>query len=281
MFGARASVLLDAHKNLVALTNSLSPDAERVARSPKFVLTPAQVIAQAYARRFATHLPSTAVLPRGQRGEWLDCTVTAAAGAPRVLEVSSKRVLFPSDTRLVPAYHIELLTRAGDGDQTNRGYGEVVAADDGRSSWNASLTASDSFHDRVWADSKGVPADAPLTDATPHPSGTPDRVRSTHAAPTMVTVEGLNRSPDGTLAGRMAWAGESAGYPSFQAVSIDLGMRFAGKTIKIRFRVGTDDGTGEPGWDIDRIAFGTSAFDGITNTPFPALFDDAGACNGR
>jgi hypothetical protein len=83
------------------------------------------------------------------------------------------------------------------------------------------------------------------------------------------------------LAGRMAWAGSSGSYPSFEDVAIDLGNKLAGETIEIRFRIGTDDGTGAPGWDIDRIAFGTSSFDGITNAPFAALRDDNKVCNGR
>jgi hypothetical protein len=47
----------------------------------------------------------------------------------------------------------------------------------------------------------------------------------------------------------------------------------AGKKVKVRFRVGTDDGTGAPGWDIDDVAFG-----GITNKPFGTLVDQN--CNG-
>ena len=41
----------------------------------------------------------------------------------------------------------------------------------------------------------------------------------------------------------------------------------------IRFRVGADDSTGAPGWEIDDIAFS-----GITNTPFPALLPESSVC---
>ena len=41
----------------------------------------------------------------------------------------------------------------------------------------------------------------------------------------------------------------------------------------IRFRIGADESTGAPGWDIDNIAV-----TGITNTPFTALVGETGSC---
>ncbi len=75
------------------------------------------------------------------------------------------------------------------------------------------------------------------------------------------------------LAGRKAWAGQSTGYPDYVNASLDLGTKLAGKTVKVRFRVGADDGGGAPGWDIDDISFA-----GITNTPFSTLIDDVVPC---
>jgi hypothetical protein len=80
------------------------------------------------------------------------------------------------------------------------------------------------------------------------------------------------------LAGRMAWIGASANYPQYTPVSLNLGKDFAGKTIKLRFRIGTDDGTSATGWDIDDIAFGTAEAPSLTNTPFAAVHDNAGTC---
>ena len=84
------------------------------------------------------------------------------------------------------------------------------------------------------------------------------------------------------LAGRRAWAGLSTGFANnqFVNVNLDLGTKVAGKAVKVRFRLGTDDGAGAPGWDIDDIAFG-----GITNKPFGTLADqnckaDAGVSDG-
>jgi MYXO-CTERM domain-containing protein len=64
-------------------------------------------------------------------------------------------------------------------------------------------------------------------------------------------------------------------YPAMQQVSLNLGMQLAGKMVKIRFRIGTDEGSGAAGWDVDNIAFG-----GITNTPFGSLVDNATAACG-
>jgi hypothetical protein len=52
-------------------------------------------------------------------------------------------------------------------------------------------------------------------------------------------------------------------------------MQLAGKTVSVRFRIGTDEGTGAGGWDIDKIAF-----TGITNTPFPSIVDNVTAACG-
>ncbi|WP_394829459.1 M36 family metallopeptidase [Pendulispora albinea] len=70
------------------------------------------------------------------------------------------------------------------------------------------------------------------------------------------------------LKGRKAWSGEEK---DAKTVSLNLGKALAGKTVKVRFRIGTDTDTGAAGWDIDDIAFG-----GITNKPFATRVD--GAC---
>ncbi len=79
---------------------------------------------------------------------------------------------------------------------------------------------------------------------------------------------------DNPLAGREAFVSRSTGYPaSFVKESLDLGTEYAGKTVRVRFRIGTDEGGSSPGWEIDDVAFG-----GITNTPFPSRVPDATSC---
>jgi len=80
---------------------------------------------------------------------------------------------------------------------------------------------------------------------------------------------------DNPLQGRRAFAATSTGYPTMTAVTVDLGTALAGKAIKVRFRLGTDTGTGAPGWLVDNIGF-----QGITNKPFPTQAADAAACSG-
>ncbi|MBM4380224.1 MAG: M36 family metallopeptidase, partial [Deltaproteobacteria bacterium] len=76
------------------------------------------------------------------------------------------------------------------------------------------------------------------------------------------------------LKGRKAWSGRSNGYPQFLTVTVDLGTRFAGKILQIRFRVGTDDGTAATGWDLDDFQFAN-----LDNTPFPAMVLQSAECN--
>ena len=75
---------------------------------------------------------------------------------------------------------------------------------------------------------------------------------------------------DSPLSGRRGFAGVLAAWTP---VTVDLGTALAGKTVKVRFRVGTDGGTSDLGWDIDDLGFA-----GITNKPFATLVDDAVVC---
>ncbi len=75
------------------------------------------------------------------------------------------------------------------------------------------------------------------------------------------------------LAGRPAIGGTTAGFPALLPASLDLGTRYAGKTVRIRFRLGADNGAAATGWVLDDLTFS-----GITNTPFTKICSDMGAC---
>src|SRR6185295_5092422 len=62
---------------------------------------------------------------------------------------------------------------------------------------------------------------------------------------------------------RMAFTGESLAYPAYENTVADFGTMHQGKTVLLRFRVGTDEAAGAPGWDLDSLQI-----TGITNTPF-------------
>ncbi len=83
----------------------------------------------------------------------------------------------------------------------------------------------------------------------------------------------LANNPANPLSGRKAFGGQNAAYPAMDTVTLDFGTRFAGMSVKLRFRVGADGAVGAPGWDIDDIAF-----EGITGTPFPTQVEDSTPC---
>jgi hypothetical protein len=75
------------------------------------------------------------------------------------------------------------------------------------------------------------------------------------------------------LAGRPAFVGRSAGWPAMQPVTLALGTSYGGRTVQLRFRMGSDAvGTGGS-WDIDDLAF-----DGISNLPFVELVSESDPC---
>lgn len=74
-------------------------------------------------------------------------------------------------------------------------------------------------------------------------------------------------------AGRPAFVGRNTGWPNFIGAALNLGTTYANQQVKIRFRVGADESTGAPGWEIDDIVIG-----GLTNTPFTALVGSTGVC---
>ncbi|MFO0581861.1 MAG: hypothetical protein U0229_06300 [Anaeromyxobacter sp.] len=77
-------------------------------------------------------------------------------------------------------------------------------------------------------------------------------------------------------AGRPAFVNRMVGWPAFANVTIDAGTAFAGQDVRIRFRTGSDESTGAPGWEIGNLVIG-----GLTNTPFPALVPNASTAVAR
>jgi hypothetical protein len=78
---------------------------------------------------------------------------------------------------------------------------------------------------------------------------------------------------DNPLVNRQAFIGKSLSFPALQPVSLDFGQALAGKTVRFRFRIGTDTGVAAPGWDVDNIQVV-----GATNTPFPSRGPDDSTC---
>jgi hypothetical protein len=80
---------------------------------------------------------------------------------------------------------------------------------------------------------------------------------------------------DNPLGGRPAFVGRSSGFPARQRLTLDLGTAFAGQTARIRFRIATDAGVGDVGWELDNLEFL-----GITNLPFSTFVADLNKCRG-
>jgi hypothetical protein len=80
---------------------------------------------------------------------------------------------------------------------------------------------------------------------------------------------------DNPLAGREGFSGNNASFPQFDTLTLDFGTQFAGQSVLLRFRLGTDFCCAAAGWEIDDIAVS-----GITNTPFPGFVPEPTRCSG-
>jgi Zn-dependent metalloprotease len=78
---------------------------------------------------------------------------------------------------------------------------------------------------------------------------------------------------DNPLLGRPAYSSTNASFPSSENVVLNFGTQFAGQSVQLRFRIGTDFCCNAEGWLIDDIAV-----TGITNTPFPGIIPEPDVC---
>jgi hypothetical protein len=96
-----------------------------------------------------------------------------------------KKVLYPQDGGVVPAYYVEIETARGPA------YSHVVSAADGTVLFKNDLVRFDSFSYRVFADGgTRIPWDGPQGNAAaPHPTGKPDGFKPTWAPTSLVTLQ--------------------------------------------------------------------------------------------
>ena len=76
------------------------------------------------------------------------------------------------------------------------------------------------------------------------------------------------------LGGRAAFVAESPGYPEFASATLQLGRRYGGQTVLLRFRIASDAGTASTGWDLDDIRVS-----GVSEPPFDAVVPQAQSCS--
>jgi hypothetical protein len=207
VFLARANVVLDGAQNLVSLTSTLIPAwvSDTAASGPE--MSAGLALGKAYVRAGGPELLSAAVTESEELEDgWRNYEISTPAGLLGVVEAAARPVMFAEDDRLVAAYHIELTTRSPLTHE-NQANGFVIASDDGRLLWRASLTAHEAFTYRVWADPNGdhIPMDGPLVDSTPHPTGVPENIQPAFAAPILIQMDGFNKNKD-------PWLDASATY---------------------------------------------------------------------
>jgi hypothetical protein len=80
----------------------------------------------------------------------------------------------------------------------------------------------------------------------------------------------LDATAGNPLGGRPAYSRQNPSYPDHDKVTLDFGTTLAGKTVKLRFRVGSDANAGAEGWFVDDIVFA-----GIVGTPFATVVANA------
>lgn len=84
----------------------------------------------------------------------------------------------------------------------------------------------------------------------------------------------LSTRADNPLGGRRAFSGASAGWPALQALELDLGTAFAGRSLRFSLRIGTDQATSADGWVLGGVEV-----DGVDRPPFDAWGADATDCD--
>lgn len=187
LYRSSVKVLLRGQGGLAAINGRL-----RTAPRPlPFSLRADEAVARALEENSGLALRATDLTHRS--GERFDLRAHPA------LQLSegawARRVYFPLEDRLVPAYRVEFYASLPDS-ADSEAFRYLIAADDGRVLEQQSLTVSEAFTYRVWAAPDFRPLDGPQEDFTPHPTGIPDGATPPFSAPSLVTVEGFNRFGD-------------------------------------------------------------------------------------
>jgi hypothetical protein len=78
------------------------------------------------------------------------------------------------------------------------------------------------------------------------------------------------------LGERPAFVAESPGYPDFIGASLDFGSGYGGRTVQVRFRIGSDASVDSPGWELDDITVA-----GVAEAPFDAVVAHSENCTNR
>ena len=75
------------------------------------------------------------------------------------------------------------------------------------------------------------------------------------------------------IADRWAFSGDSPGFPEYRDVNLNFGQTLSGRSVRIRFRIGTDVAVGGIGWYVDTVLFS-----GIEEAPFTGFIENKDDC---
>ena len=192
VFRDELKLMMDRDNNLIAASGYIASKGE-LGKSgvASFRLQESQAIAAALADYADGAVNAGAIQPAGQ-GDGGYLKFDASTAAPQLAAelapsrpIRIKRVLFHEPGSLKAAYYIEVMS-------SSEAYSYVVSADDASILFRHSLTESDSYTYRVWADNTSLhtPYDGPQgNDPTPHPTGTPNNLNPALILPVLETFQ--------------------------------------------------------------------------------------------
>ena len=90
-----------------------------------------------------------------------------------------------------------------------------------------------------------------------------------------ISETGASGRPPNPLRGRPGVVLDSPDFPKLIAARLELGTAYAGKTVRLRFRLGTDGRDAATGWYLDDLRFS-----GLTHKPFSTRQEEDSVCAG-
>lgn len=90
-----------------------------------------------------------------------------------------------------------------------------------------------------------------------------------------ISENGVSERKPNPLGSRPGLVGTSTDFPQLIAARLELGTAYAGKTVRLRFRIGSDGLSENTGWYLDDLQFS-----GITHMPFMTLQEEDSVCAG-
>jgi hypothetical protein len=195
VFRGDVNVVMTRQNDLVAITGNMAP-REAVANASRatFQLNPADAIAKAFRDLTDTAISGRSLVGAGAKGDYSHFTFEPGVGTvlPHAMgtPARAKKVYFTLPNGLQPAYYVELHVGTKGSNDADY-YSFVISATDGSLLFRNNLTVQDSFTYNVWADPVSfIPYDGPHgPDATPHPTGTPDRYQAPFIAHSQITLQ--------------------------------------------------------------------------------------------